>query len=508
MSKVRTARVPRRGARVLRTTLAVALVVLLGALAGYGFARYNDRQHVATATIMLHPLEGNAYSPGGRGDDLVNLETEAQVLRSDAVARAVLQRLDSPATPAALLSSVSVSVPPNTQLLEITVRARDDETAVTRASAFAEVYLEFRRARTESSVFGRTSRIEELVEVREEERKAALARLSKLSPTAPQRRLVEQQLQEIVVQIGSLRAQLATAQAIGLDPGQVVTPGQVSPAGATADSVVMTATGGIGGLALCVLVGVVRRTRAAALTVRDLDDLAGTGVPALGVVDDPDAPAEDLVASARSAVLAAPERPLVVTVAPLTAGVSALFEPLVESFTRARYEVVAVDLARAADRAALAEMVLQDAVASDVLVPVAGFRHGLQPLHPDRDHPGFDDLTASAQMRTCLEELAKRADLVVVHAPALSTPAGRSLLRASRAVLTEVTPGSSTRSELLDLQAEVERQGAELAGVVEVRRSAAAASPGTGTEAAAEVEADVDVDADASAGTEAGEERP
>jgi len=158
----------------LRVVALALLAGLLAATAAWGWAQHRSDEHLGTATIMLHPLEGNAYSPGGRGDDLVNLETEAQVLRSDTVARAVLDQLHEGGTPADLLAAVTVSVPPNTQLLQITARGPDDATAVARASAFGDVFLKFRRSRTESAVYEQTSRLEELVKNREDERDAAV----------------------------------------------------------------------------------------------------------------------------------------------------------------------------------------------------------------------------------------------------------------------------------------------------------------------------------------------
>ncbi|KRC48867.1 hypothetical protein ASE19_18285 [Nocardioides sp. Root79] len=444
-----------------------ALVVALGALAGTAWASYAGREHVATATILLHPLEGNAYSPGGRGDDLVNLETEAQVLRSDAVARAVLRRLGSSGTPARLLASVSVVVPPNTQLLEISVRAGDDATAAERASAFGDVYLAFRKSRTESSIFGRTSRLEELVGVREGERKAALGRLERLSSTAPERRLLEQQVQEIVVQIGSLRAQLATAQAIGLDPGQVVTPGHVVAAGPTSDPRTMALVGGGAALLAGLAVAVVRSGRRTVTLVGDAAAVAECGLLPLGAVAPPVGADDAVIARARSVVLAVgPDRPLVVTVAPVTAGVPTTFDALVGAFANARYEVVAIDLARLPDRVALAELVLQRASVSDVLVQVGEFRSHLRPLDDLSDDAGFADLVASAQMRHCLEDLAKRADLVLVGAPPLRSPVGRALLAASRAVVVEAQTSVVTRPDLTELVEEAARLDGTIAGVV------------------------------------------
>ncbi|TQK73061.1 hypothetical protein FBY23_4885 [Nocardioides sp. SLBN-35] len=456
----------------LRVVVLALLAGLLAGAAAWGWAQRRSQEHVGTATIMLHPLEGNAYSPGGRGDDLVNLETEAQVLRSDTVARAVLDQLHETGTPADLLAAVTVAVPPNTQLLQITARGHDDATAVARASAFGDVYLEFRRSRTESAVYEQTSRLEELVKQREDERDAAVAHLDQLKSDAPERALIQQQVQEVVVQISSLRAQLAAAQAVALDPGQVVTPGQVVGAGLWASP---ARVGGIAGLlaALVALgIAVVRRTSAAPDVVRHLDDLADAGPTVLGELWTPVRADSDVIAHARSVVLAVgSDRPPVVAVGAVAAGPSIAFPALVDSFVRARYEVVAVDLTRRADRQAMAELVLQDAVVSDVLVEDGHFRSRLRPLVPGaEDAPSppdnLDDLAASAEMRRSLAELAKRADLVLLRSPGLGTTVGRAVLAASTVVVAEIAQGTATEADLAVLADEAERAGAVVAGLI------------------------------------------
>ncbi|WP_181411115.1 hypothetical protein [Nocardioides humi] len=457
--------------------LAAVLTAALCAGAAVAWALHREDEHVATAVIMLHPLEGNAYSPGGRGDDLVNLATEAQVLRSDAVARAVLTELGLDGEPADLLATVSVSVPPNTQLLEITTRGPDDSTAVERASAFADVYLRFRRSRTESAIFERTSRLDELVGLREGERNAALARLDKLAPDAPKRTLIEQQVQEVVVQISSLRAQLAAAQAVSLDPGQLVTPGKVDRGGPWADPMRAGPAAGVLGLLLVLAVAVVRAGRPVPDVVRGLEDLADGGPAPLGVLRTPVRADDDVIAHVRSAVLAVgSDRPAVVTVA--AAGredEAASFAALVDSLARARFEVIAVDLTRDDDAAAMAELVQLRAVVDDVLLEDGDFRSRLvpsdDPAGEPSDEPGVDlaDLVASAEMQRSLAQLAKHADVVVVGSPGFATAVGRGLLAASSAVVVELRPRACTLPEIDVLLTEAERSGTEVVGFVEVR---------------------------------------
>ena len=61
----------------------------MGAALGVAAGLRRAEEHSATSSILVSPLEGNPFSPSGRGDDLVNLETEAQLVGSDPVAREV-----------------------------------------------------------------------------------------------------------------------------------------------------------------------------------------------------------------------------------------------------------------------------------------------------------------------------------------------------------------------------------------------------------------------------------
>ncbi|XBB65713.1 hypothetical protein ABFU82_16530 [Nocardioides sp. WV_118_6] len=464
--------------RVTPRFVAVAAVAavtasVLGAGVGTMWARQRDHQHTATAVIMLHPSEGNAYSPGGRGDDLVNLETEAQLLQSDAVARTVLTTLKESGTPADLLAAIKVDVPPNTQLLDITARGPDDATAVARASAFAKVYLDYRRSRTVAAIADRTSRLEALVKLRESERNATVKKLDLLGSGDPRRGPLDQQAQELIVQISSLRAQLAAVQAVGLDPGQVVTPGQLTAPGPWASPMRAGLLGGVLALLLTLSVVVVRSGRIAPDVVRRLEDLADAGPTPLGVLRAPVRADSDVIAHARSVVLAAgSDRPPVVTVAPPARDKALTFAALVESFARARYEVVSVDLTRPDDVAAMASLVLQEAVVDDVLVEDGHFRSRLRPLADDStaavDPAAFGDLAASAEMGRSLAELAKHADLVLVRSPGFGTAVGRALLAASTAVLIEVRPGRCRRSEIDEVVAAAAGTDTQVVGLLGV----------------------------------------
>lgn len=453
----------------------VALALLIALLAGTGAALWSSGrqdQHVATAVVMLHPLAGNAYSPGGRGDELVNLETEAEVLRSEAVARGVLEELGVAGDPQELLASIAVSVPPNTQLLRVSASAADDATAIARASAFVTVYLEFRRARTASAVFEQTSRIEELIGGRTAERKQAIRQLAGMPGTSAERPVLEHQVEELTVQISSLRDQLVTAEAEPRDAGQVVTAGRIREPGLLADPAV---TGGLAGgaaLAAAAALLVARSARSRLATITSVEDLADLAPPALGAGAAPLRADSELVAAVRSAALnVSTSRPRVVLVARADSGEQHLHAPLADALVNARYQVVAVDLDQPRQVAALRQLVLEEAAVDDVLVEQRPLLSTLEPMDEpaDAEAPALADLASSAGMAGSLHELAKRADLVLVTCAGLGTTTGRALLAAASGVVVEVCERRSTRADVEVATTEADRAGCQVLGIALVR---------------------------------------
>lgn len=466
-----------RAEGVIRTTLLIALVAAFGTALGMGWASSRQSEHVASAVVMLHPLEGNAYSPGGRGDELVNLETEAQVLRSDAVARVVLAELGETGSAEELLSAVDVEVPANTQLLEITARGPDDAAATRRASTFASVYLEYRRARTLAAVADRTSRMKELLAVREDERSEALVQLDASEPGAPARSLLQQQVEELTLQIGSLRAELVASQSVSLDPGQIVTPGRPDVPGLDARREVMATVGGAAAAALALAVLAARSGERRVERVGSSEDLEEMGPPVLDGASATGRLDGSAVSRMRSATLSAgPDRPLVVAVAAVGSHPSIGHQSLVDSLVRARYELVLVDLCAPGPAAAMAELVREEVSVDDVLRPEGQFLSSLGPAAPDDGGEAtggvpieLEDLAASTGMRRSLHELAKRAELVVVRSPGLGTPVGRSILTACDAVLVEVPLGQVSRRDVEEVLSEAARAHCTVAGLVPVR---------------------------------------
>jgi hypothetical protein len=210
--------------------------------------------------LLVSPLEGNPFNPLGRGDDLLNLESEALLVRSDAVAGTVIDRLDLATTPARLLEDVVVEVPANTQLLRITAVGTSAGRAHDLADAVAAAFLDYRAGRTLAARAEQETTLHEQLRARSLDRDRLLGELADLPLSSPLATLLGQRVADLTTQVGVLRARLTELELGSTDPGQVVTPALADPPGLLARRPLVATAGALAGaaLALALLLGVRR----------------------------------------------------------------------------------------------------------------------------------------------------------------------------------------------------------------------------------------------------------
>lgn len=464
-----------QGPGLLRRALASSLawiiaLSMLGALAGAALGFRMARNSTATASVLVNPLAGNPFYPGSRGEDLVNLQSEAALLVSDPVAELVATSEGSDQPPWELLSGLSVDVPPNTQIVAISYTHSSAEVAVRRAQAFAESFLAFRAQRTKRSLDSRTATIQAELSERNDE----LARLVTEQATAGEggarAQLLAEQVRAVGAQIGELRTRLTDLSTGSSDPGLIITPASVEtsriPVWAT-----LGVLGLLGGLLLGVGLGVFRGHRRG--IVRDRSDIEACGVEVLArlraaeldeiaAVDPAElatVPVGPGVKRVRAHVLAESDRrPWVVMIAAAAdsgdtppAGVAGIGVALAQS----RLSTIIVDLA-GSGRGVLADFDIRSGAgllqaldgqrASDLLVDVAP---GLRLLRFGEVSGDPDALLASDGAATVLTALRGMADVVLVAGSVLGGARSRSWLRWVDSVVVEVADGSTTRDQVL-----------------------------------------------------------
>jgi polysaccharide biosynthesis transport protein len=136
-----------------RQALIIILAILVVTAGAVGLLSRTASVYTAHASVLVQPLASGASSVvGGRTDQAINLDTEAQILKSTSIAEAVQKQLNTRSTTSALISRLSVSVPANSSVMTISYQARSAANAAAGAQAFAQAYLANRAATANADV--------------------------------------------------------------------------------------------------------------------------------------------------------------------------------------------------------------------------------------------------------------------------------------------------------------------------------------------------------------------
>src|SRR4029453_18584606 len=133
--------------RVFKRQLAlIVAITLLGAAAAAAYTFRRTPVYESSAAVLVRAITTNAFDPGSRVDQQLNMFNQRQLAMSEPVAAVAAKSLKTTATPAQLLEHVKVDVPPNSQILRIRYQDTVPLTAQRGADAFAKAYLASREA--------------------------------------------------------------------------------------------------------------------------------------------------------------------------------------------------------------------------------------------------------------------------------------------------------------------------------------------------------------------------
>lgn len=215
----------RQGALRRRWRLIVTVALLALAVAVIWSVR-RPPIYEATASVLVSPVA----TPSGRGTvgQELNMRDEQQVARSLPVARIVVERFGSSATPDQLLRHVTVEVPGGSRILRITYADPVPSTARTGADAFATAYLAYRKdavaAQVQSLIANLTREIADLT-AKKQAQDAVLAPEREATPSERDAALT---LREAYGrQIADLQQQRRALQDPSVDPGSVIQPARL-----------------------------------------------------------------------------------------------------------------------------------------------------------------------------------------------------------------------------------------------------------------------------------------
>ncbi|MEV0605086.1 Wzz/FepE/Etk N-terminal domain-containing protein [Polymorphospora rubra] len=278
---------------LLRRQWWVVLALLVTGLAAAGVVTSaQTRVYESSTSVLVQPAGQDTNVVGGRTRGDINLDTEAQLVRSTAVATgaAELLRVDTAADE--LAHDVSVKVPANTSVLVITFAAGDPEAARAGSHAFAEAYLRNReasaRADLDTQIAALNSKIKELdtalVQVN--------GRLAGLSAGSPQRANLESQRATTQAQLNSMTGKLNELTTATVSAGRIISDARLPARPSRPDTLLNLASGGMLGLLLGL--GVAAARERLDRRVRAGSDVGRAGVPVLAELGDRTPDVDDL----------------------------------------------------------------------------------------------------------------------------------------------------------------------------------------------------------------------
>lgn len=294
--------------RVLRRRKwAVVLVTAVTVAAAMAFSIRQTPIYASTAKVLVRPPTANQSLQGVPATSLVSMDTEQQLVRSEDVAmlaawieaaggEEVLKKVtEAAATGAAatppdvtgsdatrLLSHVSISVPANTLILEVTFSDPDPAVAQKGAQSFADAYIVYKAGQLRQAYYNVTAPIQERIKTLQGKLTKARARLASAAPGSPEAQRAQTVIDSVPSQIAIYQSQIGSLPALDV-PGVVVQRADLPTSPASPNFVLNGALALVLGLALGVGLAFLRERLDDRLAGRE--ELAeAVGAPVLAVV--------------------------------------------------------------------------------------------------------------------------------------------------------------------------------------------------------------------------------
>jgi polysaccharide biosynthesis transport protein len=193
--------------------------VIVGAVAATGLTAIQPRTYTAKTKVLVQSidLDGDTTSTVK-----VNLDTEAQVIRSVVVANRVRELMRTADSPERLLAGVTVTVPPNSQVLEVAYAASTPARARDGSHAFAQAYLDLRVDVARRAVDTEIAGIRQQIETVNKQMVDVASRIAVLPANSVDRQRAEADQVVLTNQLKTLNDRLSPLLTAQLVPGSII----------------------------------------------------------------------------------------------------------------------------------------------------------------------------------------------------------------------------------------------------------------------------------------------
>jgi len=202
----------------------VVLLTVLGVVGAFEFTARQPRVYESDTSVLVEPTGAGQDTnvSGGRTKGEINLDTEAQLVRSTAVAADAAKLLRTAAAPDSLAAKVSVEVPANTSVLVITFKASDARSAQAGSHAFAEAYLRNREETASTDLAEQIASIDSKLKQLNAALAPINAKLATLRQDSSERPNLESQRNTITSQVNTLSARLNQLVTTTVSAGKII----------------------------------------------------------------------------------------------------------------------------------------------------------------------------------------------------------------------------------------------------------------------------------------------
>lgn len=470
---------------LLRYNVVVILVSVAVALGLATLYVVNLPSSYSAATVMLlSPAPGNpltAETASSSAAQLtVALETERQLVLTQAVFDLVSNELGRPVPDSD--ESVEVSVPSNTQMIQVSFTSNTPERAREGAQGFVDSYLRYRAQQAQAVQEARIEGLKEQIADTDENLRRAIAEAGSSA-------YASQEVLLFVDRLAGFNNSLSAAELVSTYPGSV-TSAPALPDGADGLPdwsllLIAAALGLMAGIGLALL----REWRRD--LIRDADFGDELGVPVFATIDpqgqgelatEADPKVHESYRQLRTAVIANAPRPYTLAVTAVGGGraqdgsvLSAeVAANLAVVMAEAKLSVLLITTNSLQHRVeellgmdaemGLTDVVLGGASAYDSLVE----RHGISILTAGPEVAGSSDLTATSSFGLIVDDLRQHFDYIIVAAAAAGSSDGDAVLLVADSVLLVLTPDRTTRTLLSVVLDRLQHLGVETIGAVRV----------------------------------------
>jgi capsular polysaccharide biosynthesis protein len=261
--------------------LLVTVVCVVGAV---GYIEVAPKAYSSTATVYVSPTSADLSSQtssSAKSGGTVNLYTESQVVTSGVVAAIAAKALHSSLTPATLAKQVSVTVPANSQTMQIMCSTSTGTAAAACANEFATAYLQNRSSTATAAITQQESPLKSQVTSLQKTVASLQNKISALPSNSSQKATDEAQLSTDQGQLRSLNSKLAglDEEATQNNGGSIITKALPSGTPTSPKKSLVLPAGLIVGLIIGLLAAVLWDRRDKRLhTSRDVERLLGLPV--------------------------------------------------------------------------------------------------------------------------------------------------------------------------------------------------------------------------------------